>query len=315
MKKALIIGGSGHVSGAMTREALRAGFEVSIVTRGQRPVPDGVRTLTISNRNDPAAMQQLFNAVRDDFDVLIDCICYEPEAMRTVLELFRNRIGRLLFISTDFVYNPWLRRFPQPVDSPCLSDDVNGTQSYGYKKRVCELLLEQEPTLSWTVFRPCHIYGMPSLLGCLPMHARDKELLRRILDGETLTLVDGGRSLQQPIEVNDLAATVISAAFAPGAHRRYFNTAGPDIVESRQYYEIIAAALGVKLKYTALSREAYLEGKDGIFPMVCHRIYRLDDFVAAGIRPPSTPLVEGLSRHVRERLAADLSEQHATRPV
>ena len=43
--KILIIGGSGHVSGAVARTALAGGHTVWTVTRGNRPLPEGVTSL------------------------------------------------------------------------------------------------------------------------------------------------------------------------------------------------------------------------------------------------------------------------------
>ena len=308
MKKSrvLIIGGSGHVSGAMTRKCQEHGFDITIITRGQRPVPAGVKAW-IADRNDETAMRKLLTVDHADaeFDAVIDCICYEPAAMRLDLELLGLRTRQLLFISTDFVFDSTQRRFPQPEDAPYLADDVNGTQSYGFKKRQCELLLlNQAPaSLDFAVFRPCHIYGMPSELGCFPAHCRDKELIRKMQAGTTLELVDGGHFLQQPIEVNDLAATVTGAVGAPGARRQFFNMAGPDIVESLEYYRIIARTLGVEVKFASIPLDEYLATNPVAKPFFCHRIYTHDKLRQAGLPLPATALADGLARHTQAKLA------------
>lgn len=299
--KILVIGGSGHVSGAVTRECLRQGFEVTIVTRGQRAVPAGVKALT-ADRRDADAMRRLFSGSSDFYDAVFDCICYEPEAMAVMLELFRTRTRQLMFVSTDFVFDPAKRSFPQPVDSPFLQDDDGGLQSYGFNKRACEklLLAETSADFSWTIFRPCHIYGMFSQLGCFPCHCRDVELIARLRRGETLTLVDGGHFLQQPIEVNDLAKTMVSAIGLPGAQREIFNMAGPEIVESWAYYKMIADVLGVELKVRSTPLSEHLQLNPGQRPFLCHRVYCHRKLQDAGLTVPATPLAEGLRRHTLE---------------
>jgi nucleoside-diphosphate-sugar epimerase len=299
--KVLIIGGSGHVSGAVSRECLKQGFEVTILTRGQRPVPDGVKVLQ-ADRRDADAMRRLFNETNDFYDAVFDCICYEPEAMEIMLELFRLRTRQLLFVSTDFVFDPAKRSFPQPEDAPFLADNDGGLQDYGFKKRACEnlLLAETSGEFSWTIFRPCHIYGMFSQLGCFPGHCRDPELIGRLQRGEVLTLVDGGHFLQQPLEVNDLAKTMVSAVGLPGAQREIFNMAGPDIVESWTYYRIIADTLGVKLKIRSIPLAEYIQLHPEHKPFLCHRIYNHEKLHAAGLAVPETPLTEGLRRHTLE---------------
>ncbi len=299
--KILIIGGSGHVSGAVTRECLARGFKVTILTRGLRPIPDGVNVLKV-DRHDEDAMRKLFSKNTDFYDAIFDCICYQPATMAVMLELFRSRTRQLIFVSTDFVYDPAKRSFPQPIDAPFLADDDNGLQSYGFNKRACEKLLAAEDSdkLSWTIFRPCHIYGMFSQLGCFPCHCRDIELIKRLQRGEVLTLVDGGHFLQQPIEVNDLAKTMVSSLGLPKAQREIFNMAGPDIVESWAYYQIIADVLGTELKIRSTPLSEHLQLNPGQRPFLCHRVYSQEKLYNAGLSVPETPLTKGLQRHTLE---------------
>ena len=76
----LIIGGSGFVSGTMARVALAQGHEVWTITRGQRPVPDGVHSI-VADRHDQEGFAQAVTDAGKHWDLVIDCICFEaPEA-------------------------------------------------------------------------------------------------------------------------------------------------------------------------------------------------------------------------------------------
>ena len=190
--KILIIGGSGHVSGAVVREALKKELQVWTVTRGRRTLNPQVTNL-IADRHDWNQFKQVVEEQETVWDLVVDCICYEGEDMRCDIELFRDRARQFVFISSDFVYAPEARRFPQPERSEYVTGDA-GSSNYGRKKRACEMELIHGDTgdMQWTVLRPCHIYGMPSQLGCLPMHGRDPELIQKIRNGEPLKLVGGG---------------------------------------------------------------------------------------------------------------------------
>ena len=120
-----------------------------------------------------------------------------------------------------------------------------------------------------------------------------------MLKGETLQLVDNGRLLQQPIDCDDLARCMISAVGNEKAYGKAFNMAGPDIVESRQYYQYIAEELNVELKTADIDFDEYLSEHPGHRPFLFHRIYRLDDLANAGLAVPDTPLAEGIKRHTR----------------
>ncbi len=298
--KILVIGGSGHVSGAVVRTALAKGCKVWTVTRGTRPLIHGVKSL-VADRHDHEAMKAVLLKEDTVWDLVVDCICYDPADMIQDIELFRTRAKQFVFISTDFVYDPAFRSFPQPEEAEHYAGaGTTGSLDYGHKKRLCELELVNGDTgnMGWTVLRPCHIYGPTSQLGCLPMHGRDPELIKKLRTGEPLKLVGGGYLLQQPLFVDDLADTILSVAGNKNAIGKTFNIAGPDIIESRQYYQIIADILGVELTVDEIPVKKYLDENPGSKPFICHRIYDLARLRAAGLKLPSTPIRNGLRLHV-----------------
>lgn len=290
----LIVGGSGFVSGTLARMAVEAGHKVWVVTRGQKPLPPGVNSI-VCDRSERSLFEDAIAAQGMEWDLVVDCIGYQPEDAQQDVEVFASRASHLVFISTDFVYDPAQRRFPQPEDDADYIGD-----GYGGNKRLCELELSKADrgAMSWTVLRPCHIYGPGSQLGCLPMHGRDTELIAKLKAGSPLQLVGGGYFLQQPIFVRDLAATILSCAGNSQAHGSTFNVAGPDIVESRTYYRYIAEELGVELAIDEVPVDEYRMAHPESKPFLCHRIYDLSRLQAAGLSVPSTALKQGLREHV-----------------
>jgi hypothetical protein len=81
--------------------------------------------------------------------------------------------------------------------------------------------------MQWTVLRPCHIYGPGSLLGCLPLHGRDADLLDKMKAGHSLQLVGGGHFLQQPIFAADLAELTLSCYGQASSYGQIFCGAFP----------------------------------------------------------------------------------------
>jgi len=300
--KILLIGGSGFVSGTLARLAVEAGHAVWAVTRGQRAPIAGVTPL-VADRKDETPFAAAVGAAGGEWDLVVDCIGYGPEDARQDVTIFREQARHLVFISTDFVYDPARRRFPQTEDDADYLSD-----GYGGKKRQAELVLAGADTgqMRWTVLRPCHIYGPGSLLGCLPEHGRDPQLLDRLRRGESLRLVGGGHFLQQPILAEDLARTILSCADNPAAHGQICNASGPTTVESRQYYQIIADLLGLPLAVEELSVADYHRANPDRAPFLCHRIYDLSRLAACGLHLPATPLAEGLRRHVESLLRQEI---------
>ncbi len=291
----LLIGGSGFVSGAIARLAVAAGHQVTVVTRGIKPLPEGVKALK-ADRNVPGSLEMALATVVEQFDLVVDCIGYQAQDARQDLTLFAKRCRHLVFISSDFVFDPDKRQFPQNDDNSFYLDD----DSYGANKRRCELeFLQTSRDFShWSILRPCHIYGPGSQLGCLPEHGRDQKLIERIREGAPLRLVGAGKYLQQPIFVDDLARLVLSCPFSPCSRRQIYHCAGPDIVESATYYQIIAELLDCPLQLEEIPVLRYRREHPEHKSFLCHRVYDLQKIRLDCLAVPRITLRAGLKIHL-----------------
>lgn len=292
--KILIVGGSGFVSGTLARRAVAQGHKVWTITRGQRAIPDGVFALK-ADRHDHEAFAAAVAGEDVQWDLVVDCIGFQPADAQQDIAVFRDRARHLVFVSTDFVYDPARRQFPQSEEAAFYV-----TEGYGANKRLCELELINGDSgdMAWTIVRPTHIYGPGSGLGCLPMHSRDARLIARLKAGEILRLVAGGYFLQQPILARDLADLMLSLGGNENTFGRMYNGAGPDIIESREYYAIIARLLGKDLRVEEIPVARYLASHPERAPFLCHRFYDLSGLQASGAAVPSTPVEQGLREHV-----------------
>jgi len=135
-------------------------------------------------------------------------------------------------------------------------------------------------------------------LGCLPLHGRDPQLIQKLRAGETLKLVGGGHFLQQPIFAPDLARLALSCQGKEQTYGKIFCAAGPDVIESRAYYQIIADVLDVSLRVEEICVSDHLRAQPASAPFLCHRIYDLSRLRAAGAKAPDTPIAQGLREHV-----------------
>ena len=300
MANILLIGGSGFVSGTTAHQALAQGHNVWAVTRGQRPLLDGVTPVTV-NRDDREEFAKTIASLNQTWDLVIDGIGYDPEDAQQDIAVLKDKTDHLVFISTDFVFDPAHRQFPQLEET-----DHYLTDTYGGKKRLCELEFINGDTgkMNWTVVRPCHIYGPGSKLGCLPNHGRDDNLIDHIRAGKPLELVGGGHFLQQPILAKDLANLMLSTLGNAQTHNQIFQAAGPEIIESREFYFIIADILGVdRPDIIELPVGDYLKENPGRASFCCHRIYSLDKLESAGVAVPATPVYDGLNEHVESMLS------------
>jgi nucleoside-diphosphate-sugar epimerase len=295
--KVLIIGGSGFLSGTLAHRSLSQGYPTWTVTRGQRPLPKHATNL-IADRHDEVIFEQVIQTAQTEWDVVIDCIAYTPQDIQQDIAVFEELTRHLIYVSTDFVYDPGQRQFPQREDTEFYVID-----GYGQQKRLAELaLLDYTGNLPWTIVRPCHIYGPGSELGCLPAHSRDSELIKRMKAGEPLKLVGGGHFLQQPILASDLADTLLDLQGNQDSHRQILNIAGPDVVESWTYYQIIADILEVNLGIEEIPVAPYLAQNPNASAFLCHRFYDMSKVDNLGVTLPETSIKQGLREHVESIL-------------
>jgi nucleoside-diphosphate-sugar epimerase len=302
--KLLIVGGSGFFSGTLAQQSSHRGCHIWTITQGQRPLPPSATNLIV-DRQDEKSFKQVVDHEDTYWDMVVDCIAFTPKDIKQDLKVFKGLTDHLVFISTDFVYDPKHRQFPQSEET-----EYYDLEGYGYKKRLSELTLIQDTgEIPWTIIRPTHIYGPGSELGCLPAHSRDPELITRIQAGETLKLVSGGNFLQQPILALNLADFVLDLQGNPNVYGQILNAAGPDVLESRRYYEIIGQILGVKICIEEIPMAPYLAENPLATSFLCHRIYNMGKAKELGIPLPGTAIEVGLREQVEYLLENDLNRQ------
>jgi nucleoside-diphosphate-sugar epimerase len=292
--KLLLIGGSGQLSGRLAEMALEQGHEVWTVTRGIRPLPEGVHSL-IADREDAAALRAVLASASAEWDAMLDTVCRTPHHAQVDLEAVAPFVKRMVIVSTDSVYSPYHKNVPQGEQAEVYMADGG----YGHNKRLMEQVFENsEPQISWTIFRPGHILGPGFWLGCYPENSRQPDLLRRIRSGEPMRLVGGGEFLIHPIFVDDMAQAMLDCIPNPAAEREIFCIGGPDAVPNRRYYELIGQIIGCPVQIETVPLEGYLEKHPEYSGHLCHRCYTLAKMEGAGIPLPKTTLEEALRRHI-----------------
>ena len=282
---ALVIGGAGFLGTGIVRELLAAGWHVTALGRGNKPLlVDGVPYLRV-DRAVPGALAQA--AQGQAYDLVVDCAAYKEEDAAGAIDAFSGRTGHYVFISTDFVYSP-------RIEGPCPSaEDAPKEESrpYGLGKLACEARLARawaEARFPASTLRPPHIMGAGKELGSGTVQGRDARLLERLRAGDAdgVTLLSEGQLLIQPVWNREVGACIAHIARDERTFGQVFNCAGPDCVTTRRYYQLIADRLGVPLRAGTLDVRSYLERWPERAPFARHRIYDLRRLAeATGYRP------------------------------
>jgi nucleoside-diphosphate-sugar epimerase len=158
----LFIGGTGRISSACTERAVAQGYDTTILNRGStstRKVPDAARTVYADIRDADSVRNALGART---FDVVVDFLAFTPEHVQTDIELFRDRTGQYVFISSASAYQTPPARLPIVESTPLR----NPFWQYSRHKIACEDLLVaayRADGFPATIVRPSHTYDRTSI--------------------------------------------------------------------------------------------------------------------------------------------------------
>ncbi|MEP7291970.1 MAG: NAD-dependent epimerase/dehydratase family protein [Chloroflexota bacterium] len=237
--KVLIVGGTGLISTAISREFLANGVDLTLVNRGvsEARIPDGAKTV-ISNRNDADAFKQQMVEL-GNFDCVIDMICFTPMQAESTIRAFRGRTKQLIFCSTVDVYSKPAHRYPVREDEP-----RHGNNGYGSNKILCEDLFfaaGKHGDFAATVIRPAMTYGeggkLVNLYGWGTYH------LQRIRIGKPLIVHGDGSALWVACYIDDAAHAFVRAAGNENTFGKAYHVTGEEWMTWNHYYQLTAQAM------------------------------------------------------------------------
>ena len=241
--KILIIGGTGQISRAISRQFLEAGDSLTLYHRGQTSAPalEGTQTI-LGDRQDFAAFEKQI-AGAGTFDCVIDMVCFHPEEADSLVRAFKGRTGQLILCSTAAVYQRPANRYPITEDEP-----VMPTSLYGRDKARCEQILmaaHSEGKLNMTILRPANTYGPGGDLSYTL--GQGTGFLDRIRKGKPLVSPGDGCALRAYAHAEDVARGFVSAAGNVRAYGQAYHLTGEEWLTWDRYFELISAALGEPL--------------------------------------------------------------------
>jgi nucleoside-diphosphate-sugar epimerase len=302
--RVLIIGGTGAFSARVSELAAFAGHDVLVFHRGQRPLPPGLRVREL--KADRGEIEKhAADIARFAPDAIVDSICFNATQANSLVAL-AGAARRVVLISTVDTYGEDIGCSPISEER-----ELAPVTPYARGKVECERIVLSELGPRATVVRPSHILGRGFLTTSL--WGRSPHLVDRIRRNKPVPAIDGGRNLMTPVHALDAAEWVLRCLDNPIADGQVFNAVGADIITQRRYYEAIARALGVELRFCAVPSPVFKRCFDAPPQFNWHRPYSCRKAVTLlGYAPRATPesMLEETVRHMLEAgLVKDCSEQ------
>jgi nucleoside-diphosphate-sugar epimerase len=238
--KVLFIGGTGIISSACSRRVVATGADLTILNRGTtttRTAPEGAEVV-VADIRDHASVQAALGT--RTFDVVADFIAFTPQHVQTDVDLFRDRVGQYVFISSASAYQTPPARLPIVESTPLR----NPYWQYSRDKIACEDLLVaayRADGFPATIVRPSHTYDRTSV----PLMGgwTDIERMRR---GQPVVVQGDGTSLWTLTHHDDFAKAFVGLLGHPQAVGDSFQITSDEVLTWNQIYNIMADAAGVQ---------------------------------------------------------------------
>lgn len=244
--KALLIGGTGTISMAITRLLAKTDWEVYLLNRGNRSaeLPEGINTIT-ADINDEEAVLKAIDGMQ--FDSICEFIGFTVPQIERDIRLFSGRTKQYIYISSASAYH-------KPVKDYRITEGTalaNPYWEYSRNKIACEdrLMKEyREKGFPVTIVRPSHTYDDRSVP--LGVHG-DKgsfQVLKRMMEGKPVIIHGDGTSLWTMTHNTDFAKGYVGLMGNPHAVGEAFQITNDESLTWNQIYQAIADALGVSWK-------------------------------------------------------------------
>lgn len=244
----LTLGGSGLIGTALAASAAQRGLGcLSLSLAESGAIGPGFRNIEVDLDNISAdSLSTLLEKALAGKRLagIVDIIGAPPPLTRVIAEVARRQSVRVGVLSTCLLYD---HDGTTPIDESAPVFTLATARFPYIRKKLALEAAWHAQECDWILFRTHHVLGRGALLGCIPAHNRDRNLLSLLRARQTLKLVKGGDVWLSFIHAADLAELILNS-FAGGiAPLNHVNAVHPDPILARQYYALIAEKLGCEL--------------------------------------------------------------------
>src|SRR6201994_38488 len=246
MSRVVVIGATGHIGTYLVPRLVRAGHDVTALSRGKRepyhssPEWSKVTSVTVDRDAEDAAGTFGTGIAELQPDVVIDLVCFTASSARQLVEALRPQRPLLVHCGTVWVHGPALR-VPGTEDEP-----RTACGEYGTGKQEIEALLHRETMAGGVpsvILHPGHISG-PGSPVITPARHLDAPVWPALATGQPLPLPDHGLGILNHVHADDVAQAFELALTRPAAIGSTFHVVAAQAMTLRGLSTGVAAWFG-----------------------------------------------------------------------
>ena len=248
-----MIGGTGTISSAITRQLAQSNNELWLLNRGSRKneVPNIVKQIIADIDNEAEVLRQIGDT---QFDAVCEFIGFLPSQVERDIRLFKGRTKQYVYISSASAYN-------KPAANHVITEGTtlaNPYWEYSRNKIACEALLlkeYREDGFPITIIRPSHTYCERAVPVSVHGLKGSWQVLKRMMEGKPVLVHGDGSSLWTLTWNEDFAQGFIGLLGNPKAIGEAFQIMSDEQLTWNQIYECVAKALNVTPKLYHVSSD------------------------------------------------------------
>ncbi|WP_165067075.1 NAD-dependent epimerase/dehydratase family protein [Marisediminicola senii] len=256
----VVTGGSGHIGSFLIPRLVRAGHEVTNITRGTStaytsgPEWEQVRQVTADREQEDT--DGVFGArVRDLApDAVIDLVCFTVESAAALVESIRGHVGHLVHCGSVWRYGPTLKL---PIRE---GEGTPAIDEYGTQKEAIAQYLKAETArggLVTTSLHPGHISG-PGWHPIGPLGNLDPAVWRTLSEGGELRMPGSGAESMHHVHADDVAqAFELATRNVDAAAGEDFHIVAPSALTVRGYAQIASGWFGQEATLQSVGWEEF----------------------------------------------------------
>jgi len=260
VKKILVTGGTGTLSSGLVQECVNKGYEVYALTRGNmknRNIKDAI--YLYADIRKPDSVKNVIQNLH--FDVVVECLAYNVDQLKSSLEIFADSCDQYVFISTAGIYARNDSKRIKESDPKTLKE-----WDYTEKKLVCEEYLMdycKKRNLIYTIIRPTVTYGEYRIPFPIATRSPGWTFFQRMLDGKPIL---AGQNVRfSVIHVEDFSRCVVALFGNKRAFDEDFHISSND---NDIYWDDVINVSGKLLGVNPMIIHVPVEDYRNVFPSV-----------------------------------------------
>lgn len=244
--KVLLIGGTGTISTAITKQLAETEHEVYLLNRGNRnsDLPGNIKVIEADINNEAEAAEKLQGM---SFDCVCEFIGFVTSQVERDYRLFKDKTKQYIYISSASAYHKPVRDY-RITEATTLA---NPYWEYSRNKIASEEFLfkmYRENGFPVTIVRPSHTYCERSVPMGVHGNNGSWQVLKRMLEGKPVIVHGDGTSLWTITYNEDFAKGFIGLIGNPHAIGEAFQITSDESLTWNQIYQAVADTLGVEFK-------------------------------------------------------------------